>query len=243
MTIRPIPLPLRTAARRIVPTLPTLSALAPLLLLGAAGAAAAVCPPYVKHNPGGDYHDAADREGLTVVETFHFTPAVASLTHGVSGSLGGDIGYTLEHFPNHPKALAALVRLGRRDKSVQPVGAKFTISCFFERALHFVPADATLRMQYGAYLLANGSDTLALEQLREAARLAPGNATTNYNLGLLYVKTGDYGNARQYAWRAYRLGFPLPGLKQQLQRAGQWREEEKAEQTEPGALPAVAPRS
>lgn len=191
------------------------------------------CPPFVRHGTGGDYTDPADREKLTVIEAFHFTPPVANLVHGASGSLGADIGYTLDHFPNHAKALAALVKLGRRDKTGQPYGARYTIDCYFDRALRFVPGDPAPRMVYGAYLMANGNDDQALVQLQEAARIAPDNATTHYNLGLLYVKRRDYAGARRHAWLAYGLGFPLPGLKKQLVAAGQWQE------APPVAAPAV----
>ena len=205
------------------PSHPPRVALALLAALACASAGAD-CPPYVRHNTGGDYTDPADRERLTVVEAFHFTPTVANLTRGASGSLGADISYTLEHFPNHPKALAALVKLGRRDKTGQPYGAHYSIACFFDRALGFAPNDPTLRVVYSTYLLDGGHDDDALVQLREAVRLAPENATTNYNLGLLYVKRRDYEHARSYAWKAYGLGFPLPGLKKQLAAAGQWQE-------------------
>lgn len=199
-----------------------------MLMFGlAAGArcAGTDCPPYVRHTPGGDYNSAQDRAGLGVVEQFHFTPQVASLSRGATGHLAGDIGYTLEHFPNHPQALAALAKLGLREKSAQPVGARFTIACFFERAARFAPQDGRVRTIYGAYLLALGQSDGALEQLRDAIELEPDNPTTNYNLGLIYLKKKQYAKARAHAAKAYAQGFPLPGLKSQLRAAGQWRDE------------------
>lgn len=184
--------------------------------------ASTACPPYVKHDPGGDYTNAQDRSGLTVVEQFHFNQGVEKLVKGMTGSLGNDISYTLEHFPNHHRALSAMARLGLRDKSVQPVGARYTINCYFERAIAYVPADATARSVFGSYLLATGQQDAALEQLREAGRLAPEQASTQYNLGLMYMKKKDYAQALVYAHKAYALGFPLPGLKNQLKKAGQW---------------------
>lgn len=185
-------------------------------------ARAEVCPAYVRHTPGGDYTDPNDREGLDIVERFHFTLPVETLAHGISGSLGDDLGYTLEHFPNHHKALAALAKLGLRDKTPQPGGAKYSINCYFDRAIRFAPRDAKVRQVYGAYLLASGEPDLALTQLEEAARLDPNNPTTNYNLGLMYVKKKDYARARGYARKAYALDFPLTGLKNKLIAAGQW---------------------
>ena len=58
----------------------------------------------------------------------------------------------------------------------------------------------------------------------KADKLMPGDANVAYNLGLIYVDLKDYENAREYAKRAYDGGFPLPGLRQKLVQAGQWRE-------------------
>ncbi|SDG66588.1 ABC transporter permease [Janthinobacterium sp. YR213] len=197
-----------------------------------AGAGAADCPPYVKHTPGGDYTSAQDREGLSVVEKFHFSRAVETLAQGLTGSLGADISYTLEHFPNHHRALASMAKLGLRLKSAQPPGARYTVSCYFERAIAFAPHDVTARMVYGSYLLSTGQDATALEQLDAASRLAPEQATIQYNLGLMYVKKKEYEKASAHAQKAYALGFPLPGLKNKLKAAGKWKE--------PPPAPAVA---
>jgi len=195
-----------------------------LLLMCAAAHAAEDCPAYVKHDPGGDYTNAADRQGLAVVENFHFTPNVERLVHGTTGALGADIGYTLEHFPNHHRALAAMSRLSLRDKSRRPHGARYTIECYFDRALRYRPDDARVHALYGSYLLALGQTDSALDQLENAARLEPDNATAHYNIGLLYVKKKDYDKARASAQKAYAMGFPLPGLKNKLAAAGEWRE-------------------
>ncbi len=184
------------------------------------------CGTYVRHDPGGDYTNPTDREGLTVVEQYHFTPEVERLVRGASGSLGSDIGYTLDHFPNHHRALAAMSKLALRDKNPKPYGAHYSIGCYFDRALRFRPDDARVHALFGGYLLGLGQSDAALEQLKEAVRLEPGNATTHYNLGLLYLKRKDYEQARASAHQAYGLGFPLPGLKNQLTAAGQWREAE-----------------
>ena len=190
----------------------------------ATATAQANCPPYVKHDPGGDYTNPDDRTGLAVVEQYHFSRDVETLKQGMTGSLGGDISYTLEHFPNHHRALAAMAKLGLRDKRGQPVGARYTVSCYFERAIAYAPHDTTARMVFGNYLLATRQDAAALEQLQEAARREPQHATLQYNLGLLYVKRKDYAQAREHAAKAYALGFPLQGLKNQLKKAGQWQE-------------------
>lgn len=205
----------------MVKLLPTCSL---LMLLAGAAQSADDCPPYVKHDPGGDYTDPADRQGLAVVESFHFTPSVERLVKGNTGQLGADISYTLEHFPNHHRALAAMSRLSLRDKNRKPNGARYTIECYFDRALRYRPDDARVHALFGSYLLALGQNDGALEQLEHAARLEPDNPTAHYNLGLLYLKKRDYEQARSSARKAYSMGFPLPGLKNKLAAAGEWRE-------------------
>lgn len=202
----------------------TMLILSCFVAFGVSATARADCGPLLHHDQGGDYTNADDRKGLQVVESFHFTKQVETLVRGSTGPLGGDIGYTLEHFPNHHRALAAMAKLGLRDKSAKPHGATYSVDCYFERAIRFKADDATVRMVYGSYLLAGCHLELAFEQLREALRLAPEHATVNYNLGLLYVKKKDYAQALRHAHTAYRLGFPLPGLKNQLVAAGKWQE-------------------
>ncbi|MGW8392401.1 ABC transporter permease [Pseudoduganella sp. HUAS MS19] len=194
-----------------------------LILLAAL---AADCPPYTKGATGGDYYDAQDAKGLAVVETFHFGQQVEALQRGISGTLGGDIGYTLEHFPNHPRALAAMARLGLRAKQAKAPGAHHTVECYFQRAIGFLPKDGVTRALFGAYLLSLRRDADAIRQLEEALQVQPGNAAAWYNLGLARVRRKQWPEALEAAHKAYGLGFPLPGLRQQLKSARQWREPE-----------------
>ncbi|HEX8601940.1 MAG TPA: ABC transporter permease, partial [Pseudoduganella sp.] len=82
--------------------------------------------------------------------------------------------------------------------------------------------------------LALGQEEAALTQMEEAARLEPGNGVNQYNLGLVYLRRKNFEKARDAAKLAYELGIPLPGLKNKLAAAGQWKEsgtnEEKARQ-------------
>jgi Tfp pilus assembly protein PilF len=194
-----------------------------LILLAAL---AADCPPYSKGATGGDYYNAEDAKGLTVVETFHFGPQVESLQRGMTGMIGADLGYTLEHFPNHPRALAAMARLALRSKAPRAPGAPLTVECYFQRALAYVPSDGATRALYGAYLLSMKRDAEAVEQLQAALEFQETNAAAWYNLGLAQVRLKDWPAALASARKAYGQGFPLPGLRQQLKAAGQWREAE-----------------
>lgn len=189
-------------------------------------ALAANCLPYIKGGTGGDYYNADDAKGLTVVESFHFGPQVEALQHGISASVGGDIGYTLEHFPNHPRALSAMARLGLRTHKERALGAHFSVECYFQRAIDFVPQDGAARALFGAYLLALHRDADAVAQLEAAIGVQPANATAWYNLGLARVRLQQWQEALAAAHKAYGLGFPLPGLRQQLKTAKQWHDPE-----------------
>lgn len=45
----------------------------------------------------------------------------------------------------------------------------------------------------------------------------------HYNLGLVLIKLGEPGLAAEHAYVAYDEGYPLPGLKRQLERLGYWK--------------------
>ena len=178
-----------------------------------------------------DYTDSANRSGnnasqspLELVESAHFTPSVEHLIKGNTASLGGDLAYTLRVFPNHHRALMSIGKLALRDKKLRADGASYSVECFFDRAIRFKPDDGVVRMVYGIYLSQSGNLEKAIEQMEEAVRLQPENANVNYNLGLLYMKKKNYEQANIYAKKAYKLGFPLPGLKNKLIDAGKWSE-------------------
>ncbi len=163
------------------------------------------------------------QEQLTVVESFHFTYDVENLIKGQSGSIAGDLNYTLHAWPNHHRALVSLVRLSIRDKSTRFHGLKYPVECYFDRAIRMNATDAKVRSIYGGYLLQQGRNKEAIEQLDIAVNLEPDNATALYNLGLLHFKQKNYEKANNYAQRAYALDFPLPGLKNKLIAAGRWK--------------------
>jgi len=162
---------------------------------------------------------------LAIVETFHLTPNVVNLISTQSaGTIGGDLDYTLRAFPNHHRALMAMAKLGEKEKAAKPRGATYGVQCYFQRALRFRDDDATVKMIYASYLAKNGNRVEALSQLDEAARLESDNANIAYNTGLIYFDLKDYEKSLFYAHRAYGLGFPLPGLRNKLKRAGKWKD-------------------
>jgi len=169
-----------------------------------------------------DYRTAS-KENLEIVESQHFTENIKNLIRGEDAFLGDDISYTLVRFPNHYPALQAMVKLSLREKDVRPLSAHYSVECFFDRAMRFRPGDGIVRMLYANYLLKlKGRAEEALEQYQEAVKIQPEHANINYNIGLLYLKAKNYEQSVVHAKKAYKLGFPLPGLRNKLKRAGKW---------------------
>lgn len=177
--------------------------------------------PFVNAFGPFDYRTATpDERGI--VEMHHFTEQVETLRSGISGSLGAEIDYTLRALPNHPRALMAMVRLGQRDKAIQPRGAHYTVECYIQRALQFRPDDANVRQIRGIYMSMQGKHVAAIEDFKAVVAAQPQNANAHYNLGLAYFETKDYEAARAQAKIAQDLKFPLDGLQKMLQQRGKW---------------------
>lgn len=176
-------------------------------------------------NPYGpfDYRDPSFAENLHLVEIAHFTTSVESLIRGNTAIRPGhDLDYTLRAFPNHHRALNAMARYQLRFPGGPPPKAHYTAECYFQRAIRFTPDDEMVYMLRGNYRARSGKYKEALKDYEKALQLKPESAEIHYNLGLLYIKLKDYEKARLHALRAYQGGFPLPGLRDQLQRLGKW---------------------
>lgn len=198
-----------------------------LLLLAALTAASSVtadeylCGSLVNAYGPFDYR-TAKLSDIQMTETFHFTQDVESLKAGSTGSVGSDLNYTLRVFPNHYRALAALMNLQFKTKTDKPPGAKWSVPCYFDRAMRFQPDDPTVRTLYGVYLMRLHKPVEAVEQFETAIRLGDDSGNLHYNLGLAYFELRDYDKSVAHARRAYELGFTLPGLKEKLSKAGKW---------------------
>ncbi|SFU47677.1 tetratricopeptide repeat protein [Pseudoduganella namucuonensis] len=221
--------------------------LAATILIAAAGCgAAAAAAPGGKAsycgNVGGsnapavfDYRKGKTEYAMQLAQTERnsFSPDVESGARGPSSAQ--ELDRTLQIFPNHTPALAALARLALKEKQVRLPGASLPVECYFDRAQRFAPDDAAVYTTYANYLVALGLNAKAVEMYTRASELDPANPVINYNLGLALVKARDFERANKHAQRAYAAGFPLPGLKTMLTQAGQWRE------LPPEAAPAPVP--
>jgi tetratricopeptide (TPR) repeat protein len=196
-----------------------------LWIIGPGVVSANACGPLANAYGPFDYTNASHRrENLPVVERHHFTDAVFELTSGVSGHIAGDIDYTLRAFPNHHRALDAMSRLGQRERTTQPVGSRYSVDCWFERAKRFAPRDAGVLLVHSIHLHRRGKLADAVAEAQAGLRIDPENPELHYNLGLYLVDKGDFANALEHARAAYAQGYPLPGLRRRLERAGHWAE-------------------
>ncbi len=195
------------------------------------------CGSLTNHYGPFDYRTAS-AAGKRLVEGAHFTPKVESLAGGnTSITAGGDMNYTLRVFPNHHRALMAVIKLGEKEKKIRPRGMDYSVACWFDRAERFKPDDGMVKAIHGIYLIRSGKPSEAVKKLEEAIELAGDNPNILYNLGLAYCDLKLYDKALENAHRAYAAGFPLPGLRNKLKQAGKWQEPQRlnAERTESSA--------
>lgn len=181
-----------------------------------------------------------DRKLLPTVEGGHFMPNVENLIKPMFTTFGADLDYTLHAYPNHHRALVTLMRLGEREKTDQPKETRYTIDCYFRRALRQASDDAVARMLYAQYLISKNRNEDALRQLDVVGELAGENPFTHYNVGRLHMDLKSYDKAVLHAQRAAALGFEKPDLKEALVKLGKWPEAPEAAASV--AAPASAPR-
>lgn len=201
----------------------TLKRMVPAMLVLAAATAGA--KPYCGELSNGfgpyDYRDPPP-DAMYLVESAHYTEEVAAGVKGNTGTIGGDLDYTLRAFPNHVKALATMAMVAARTKVNQLYGAKYPVECYFERAVRFKPDDGMAWGAYGKYLYGIGQAERAMPMLKKALEIAPDNASVNYNLGIAYFRAKQYDLAVKHAKAAYQHDFPFDGLRNMLVGAGKW---------------------
>lgn len=177
----------------------------------------------------GPWDYRTDRDKLPIVLGAHFTPEVEALIRGRTSALPGtDIDYTLRAIPNNHRALMAMMRLGEKEKTPQPTGSRYSIQCWFERAVTFRPDDAVVRMIYSTYLNKQGRAQEANAQLEMATVQAKDNGFTHYNIGLHYFDMKNFDKALAQAHKALALGFTQTALRDELQKVGKWSEPPEA---------------
>lgn len=173
-------------------------------------------------NAYGPFDYRTDRDKLNIVDINHFTPQVEQLVQGKSSYLGGDLDYTLRAFPNHYRALIAVMKYGEKMKSPQPRDLPRPVECYFDRAIRFKPDDVLVRMIYAKYLGDQARLDEAAKQLAYASNLAKNDPFSQQNIGLIYFEFKQYEQARAAAHRVIALGEQPAKLIGALRQAGQW---------------------
>lgn len=191
-------------------------------------------------NAYGPYDYRRDRDKLPIVEGAHFTAEVEGLIRGNRGYLGGDLDYTLRAFPNHHRALLAMMRYGQRLKLPKVPSANYDVECYFLRAMSFRPDDTTVRAFYAIFLHHQRRQPEAIYQLDAAARIGATNSFTQYNVGLTFLEIGEPDRALTQAHRASAMGFDRLELKARLQAAGKWVEPDTGAAITPSGVAGAA---
>ena len=232
--------PLLPVARRyarffVTPLVTTLvtASVPTLLAAGLAGLASPAMAQYAEpENPCGSLKNAygpfdyrTRRDMLGIVEGAHFNQATEMLVRPMGRHFGGDFDYTLRASPNHHRALVSLARYGEKVKLTQIPDARYTVDCYFDRAMRFATDDLIVRMIYAGHLIRTKREADALVHLDYVAqKAAPDNPFTHYNLGLLYLEIKRYDKALPQAHAAMKLGLPRTELRDALKKAGKWTE-------------------
>lgn len=183
-----------------------------------ATALASAAPTYSESGrcTGGCNYYEGDSEHIWAVENYHLGPAKKKLADGRTGYAMKDIEFMLRHFPNNPNALMLLPDAARR------LGQPDMPARYFKQAIDAYPDEAMTYLVHGMYLQKRGQTAQAIAQYQQALSLNPNLPDGHYNLGLALVKSKRYAEANAHAVSAYRLGHPMPGLRNQLKRAGAW---------------------
>lgn len=198
-----------------------------LFVVASTAESASTCPERYDFAPDAiDFYDSDPAKQLHIrgMERNHMNDGVRSLQRGqTTAAASGDLRFMVSTVPNHPDALALLIRLAERYRTENlPEAGPYTVECWLHRAVVFSPKDGTAYLLYGTYLGRKGKADEAISALEKADSLRPGDINIAYNLGLMYFDKKDYERSRQFAKRAYGAGFPLQGLKKKLEQAGQW---------------------
>lgn len=205
-----------------------LTVLARLVLLGGAASAlpaladtTKICGSLEWNYGPYDYRSSTAHQ-RKLVESAHFTPEAEGLREAPTGSLGADFKYTLSVFPNHPRALLAMERLVAKEKRNPANGAKYTIECFYERALRFRPDDHIPRLFYVNFLIRRNKLDEARTHLDFVAETTKEEPLAQFNTGMLYLDMKEYDKALVQAHRVIAMGFTRPELRDRLVAAGRW---------------------
>ena len=180
--------------------------------------------PQAQWNDPHDYYRARQENTyklLLNVEKYHMSQGVDKLRAGRMRYAYGDFDFILRYYPNHPRALLLMGNLSLITHNPEQADR------YFKKALSLFPDHAETYAIYGIFLQKQGKLKQAIMQYQRALKMNPDSSETHYNLGLAFFQLKDFQSAKAHAETAYRLGFPLPGLRNKLISAGIWKAPKK----------------
>lgn len=156
----------------------------------------------------------------------HFNTNVQSLQRGQTAPLPGDLHFVLNSIPNHPRALDVYSTFEYRYSNLKSFrdspytrAPTYQAECFFERATRLYPQYGETWMVWGIHRHRNQDYEGAVAKYREALARGYSRPELHYNLGLSYLELGHWSEADKHERQASAAGYPLKGLRKQLDRA------------------------
>jgi tetratricopeptide (TPR) repeat protein len=158
-------------------------------------------------------------KGVRDLDHYHTQPAARELAKvkPYARDVMVNLDFTLRHSPNHHEALGLLIR---HELAGGPLLEFPNSACYLGWAQRFAPNDDTVYSYGGAYFWKKGEIERADAWYRRALELNADSAEAHYNYGLMLFDQKRFNEARQHASIAYAKGYPLPGLRDKLSRAG-----------------------
>lgn len=138
---------------------------------------------------------------LRVLESAHVNNVPDQIGRGRLNDALHNIRYTLDRFPNHPRALQQLSIVSQMIKNTA-LGVEY-----FEKAIKLFPQYAITRAQFGLYLTSIGNVAAGIDMLKRSTEMDPKLPAGYAGLAHAYVKMGDMTKAREAAEKARELGF------------------------------------
>jgi tetratricopeptide (TPR) repeat protein len=191
-----------------------LAAVASSLLLATSSMAQQGNRDYYRANETRD-----DAQTLRTAEQYHMEPGIVRMNSRDYPGAYGDFAFILGFFPNHPRALAMISELC----DLKWKSPRCEVDEWFQKAIDRNPKAAQTYLVLGLHLHRLNRLQEAVGSYQKALSLNPSSANAHYNLGLAYYDLKQFELSNQQAQLSYALGVRLPGLRDKLTKAGQWK--------------------
>ena len=180
-----------------------------------AAALVAGASPALAQQGDNDYYTSQSMPLLRTVEQYHLIPGEEKLRNRNYESAYGDFSFILRYFPNHPRALLAMVHLCSEWRSQHCL-----LDTVFEKAIAVRPNEPGTFVVSGIYLHRIKRYKEAIGELEQALRLGDRQISTIGNLCHAYDGDRDPMRANGCFEKVRRLNpdeiVPIPSLPEAL---------------------------